>query len=162
MFEKHKAKKAEEACQTALSNWQAERDGCAELAQNFKGTGSDGQLMLQPGEAIFYKVTGAALIEDRSGAPQVTSRSCSGVGASRPQPERHVSRLHRPLNGSDELRADRLQLDVVPNPVGKGGHCGLSVISGPIETVVHQPLDPPAQGVEQGDSDQGGCRDSER
>lgn len=73
MFEKHKAKKADEAYQKALSNWQAERDGCAELvqqAQSFKGMGSDGQLMLKPGEAIFYKVTGAALIEDRSGAAQ--------------------------------------------------------------------------------------------
>ena len=73
MFEKHKAKKAAEEYQKALSEWQAQRDGCAELvqlAQSFKGTGSDGQLMLKPGEAIFYKVTGSALIEVRHGAAQ--------------------------------------------------------------------------------------------
>jgi hypothetical protein len=73
MFEKHKAKKAAEEYQKALSEWQAQRDGCAELiqlAQSFKGTGSDGQLILKPGEAIFYKVTGSALVEERRGAAQ--------------------------------------------------------------------------------------------
>lgn len=46
-----------------------------QLVQNFNWTGSDGQLMLKPGEAIFYKVTGAALIEERRGAAQWKGRS---------------------------------------------------------------------------------------
>lgn len=69
MFEDHRAKKAAEAQQKALSDWQAKRDTYAdlvELAQNFKGTAADG-IMLGSGEAVFYKVTNASLIEERRG-----------------------------------------------------------------------------------------------
>lgn len=72
MFAKHREKKAAEAYENALGEWQAQRDGLAELvhlAEAFQGTSSD-DLMLRPGEAVFYKVTGAALVEERRGAAQ--------------------------------------------------------------------------------------------
>jgi len=72
VFEKHRAKKALKEYQVALAAWQAERDGCAHLletALHFEGTGADG-LQLGPGEAVFFQVTRAALIEERRGAGQ--------------------------------------------------------------------------------------------
>jgi hypothetical protein len=48
-----------------------------------------------------------------------------------------MSRLHRRLNGSDELRADRLQLDVVPNLAGEGGYGDLGVIPSTVEASIH-------------------------
>lgn len=71
MFEGHRAKKAAEAYQKALAEWQAQRDGYArllELAETFNGT-SDAEIMLGRDEALslFYKVTGASLIEERRG-----------------------------------------------------------------------------------------------
>ncbi len=67
MFDEHRAKKAEKAYKEALDRWEAQRDGYVELlrlAQGFNGTAA-GDLMLANGEAVFYKVTGAALIEER-------------------------------------------------------------------------------------------------
>jgi hypothetical protein len=69
MFERHRAKKAAEAYQRALTEWQAQRDGYAgllELAEAFHGA-SDAEIMLGADEALFYKVTGASLIEERRG-----------------------------------------------------------------------------------------------
>jgi hypothetical protein len=69
VFEKHRAREAAKAYQQALSEWQAQRDGYAELlqvAESFTGVGSD-QLILKAGEAIFFTVTGAALVEERRG-----------------------------------------------------------------------------------------------
>ena len=46
-----------------------QRDEYADLlqtAQTFKGTGAS-ELMLGPSEAVFYRVNGAALIEERRG-----------------------------------------------------------------------------------------------
>ena len=66
VFDEHRAKKAEKAYQEALTQWKAQRDGYAELlglAQSFNGSAA-GDLMLGAGEAVFYKVTGAALIEE--------------------------------------------------------------------------------------------------
>jgi hypothetical protein len=87
IFDKHRAKKAEKAHQEAehayeqaLAQWQAWRNGYAEmleLAQTFQGVGSD-QIMLGPGETVFYKVTGASLIEERRGPGHYEGRS-SGV-----------------------------------------------------------------------------------
>jgi hypothetical protein len=72
VFEKHKAKKAAEAYEAALTTWQGQRDGYAELleiAQSFTGSGSS-EIMLSPAELVFYKVTGAALVEERRGPSQ--------------------------------------------------------------------------------------------
>jgi hypothetical protein len=72
VFEVHRAKKAAKEYQQAVATWQADRDTQAQLldlAQHFEGTGAD-NIMLKAGEVVFYKVTGAALIEDRSGACQ--------------------------------------------------------------------------------------------
>lgn len=69
MFEGHRAKKAAETYQKALAEWQAQRDeyaGLLELAEAFHGT-RDAEIMLGADEALFYKVTGASLIEDRRG-----------------------------------------------------------------------------------------------
>jgi hypothetical protein len=69
MFEGHKAKKEAEEYERARAQWQAQRDGYAgllELAQSFTGA-SDPEIMLAAGEALFYKVSGASLIEARRG-----------------------------------------------------------------------------------------------
>jgi len=70
MFEKHRAEKAVKEYQAALAHWQGLRDGYAEMveaAKSFNGSAADG-LVLANGEAVFYRVTGAALVEDRRGA----------------------------------------------------------------------------------------------
>ncbi len=67
MFEQHRAKRAAKEYNEALARWQAQRDGYAEMlqvAEEFGGSGSD-ELMLSSGERIFYKVTDAALVEER-------------------------------------------------------------------------------------------------
>jgi hypothetical protein len=77
VFHKHREKKAEAAYQEALARWQAQRDGYAELlelAKTFNGVGSD-EIMLGSDEALFYKVTGASLIEERRGAGHYEGRS---------------------------------------------------------------------------------------
>ena len=66
MFGQRAKKEAREHL-AAADDRQAQRDGYAKLlqtAQTFNGT-SASELMLTPGEAVFYKVTGASLIEDR-------------------------------------------------------------------------------------------------
>jgi hypothetical protein len=63
MFGRSKADKA-------VDNWQAERNeyaGLLHTAMTFRGTGAN-DLMLAPGEVVFYKVTGTSLVEDRRGA----------------------------------------------------------------------------------------------
>ena len=70
MFDKHREHKAEEAAQDAAAAWQQQRDGYAlmvTLAQTFNGVSAT-DLVLGPSEAVFYKVTGAALVETRRGA----------------------------------------------------------------------------------------------
>jgi hypothetical protein len=77
VFEKHRAKKAAHAHQEALAGWQAQRDGYAEMleiAETFRGVGSD-EIMLRRGEALFFKVAGAALIEERRGPGHYEGRS---------------------------------------------------------------------------------------
>jgi hypothetical protein len=62
-----RAKKEAREHQAAAEAWQAERDAYAELlrtAQTFNGASAN-ELMLAPGEAVFYKVTGVSLVEDR-------------------------------------------------------------------------------------------------
>ena len=69
MFEKHKAKKAAEQYREALAQWQTLRDGYSnllEVAQQFQGEATD-EIMVKPGEALFYKVTNTSLIEERTG-----------------------------------------------------------------------------------------------
>lgn len=70
MFEQHRAKKAAKQYEDALARWQAQRDGYTELlqlAEGFSGSASD-ELVLGPGEGVFYTVAKAALIEERRGA----------------------------------------------------------------------------------------------
>lgn len=69
MFQKHKAEKAAKQQQSALASWQQLRDGYAhllEVAQGFDGASTD-EIMLKGGEALFYKVTSCALVEERRG-----------------------------------------------------------------------------------------------
>jgi hypothetical protein len=68
MFEKHHEKKLEKEHEEALAHWQAGRDGFAELlqlAETFNGLPTN-EIVLGPGEALFFKVTGAALLDARS------------------------------------------------------------------------------------------------
>jgi hypothetical protein len=77
VFEDHKAKKAAEAHERALADWQSQRDGYADLldvVQHFPGTTAD-TIILGSGEAVFYKVTGASLIEERRGAGHYAGHS---------------------------------------------------------------------------------------
>jgi hypothetical protein len=77
MLEEHKAKKLAETRRKALAEWEARRAEAVELlelAQSFKGSTSD-NIMLAAGEAIFYEVTEAALIEERRGAGHYEGRS---------------------------------------------------------------------------------------
>jgi hypothetical protein len=70
MFEKHRAEKEAKEYQEALARWTAERDGYAqmvEMAASFSGSAAS-ELMLAKDEAVFYKVTGTALVEERRGA----------------------------------------------------------------------------------------------
>jgi hypothetical protein len=77
MLEEHKAKKLAETRRKALAEWEGRRAEAVELlelAQSFKGSASD-NIMLAAGEAMFYEVTGAALIEERRGAGHYEGRS---------------------------------------------------------------------------------------
>src|SRR5580693_8373259 len=77
MLEEHKAKKLAETRRKALAEWEGRRAEVVELlelAQSFKGNTSD-NIMLGAGEATFYEVTGAALIEERRGAGHYEGRS---------------------------------------------------------------------------------------
>ena len=77
VLEEHRAKKAAKEYEQALTAWQADRDAQAQLldvAQNFDGTGAE-NILLKSGEAVFYKVTGVALVEDRRGPGHYAGRS---------------------------------------------------------------------------------------
>lgn len=70
MLVERKTKRAAKEHEEDVARWQAQRDGVAELvavAQTFEGEGS-AEIMLGQGEALFCKVMGAALIEERRGA----------------------------------------------------------------------------------------------
>ncbi|MGO8687064.1 MAG: hypothetical protein ACLQT7_07760 [Candidatus Dormibacteria bacterium] len=59
MFDKHRAKVAAEAYAKALSEWQVQRDGMAELiqtAETFAGAPSN-DVMLRNGEKLFLAVS---------------------------------------------------------------------------------------------------------
>ena len=69
MFEKHKAAHAAKVQAAALEDWQTQRNACAallEFVQTFRGSTSS-EIMLANGEALFYKVTGCSLVEERRG-----------------------------------------------------------------------------------------------
>ena len=77
MFEDHKAKRAAEAHERAVADWQAQRDGYAHLldvAEHFAGTDAD-SILLGPGEAVFLTVTDCSLIEERRGAGHYAGHS---------------------------------------------------------------------------------------
>jgi hypothetical protein len=69
MFEKQREKKEHDAELKAEDEWRTQRLGYAhflELAQAFHGT-TTAELVLKKGEALFAKVGGASLVEDRRG-----------------------------------------------------------------------------------------------
>lgn len=69
VFEKHKAKEAEQNYQSQLKAWQAHRDEYAkllELARSFNGSSSS-DLALKSGEAVYASVSSTSLIEQRQG-----------------------------------------------------------------------------------------------
>lgn len=77
MFEKRKAEKAAQARHAAAVQWQSQRDAYAklvEIASEFTGN-PEAEIMLKTGESVFYKVTGASLVEERSGGGHWQGRS---------------------------------------------------------------------------------------
>ncbi len=80
LFAGHKAKQAAKAYDDAMKQWVEQGAWYKELiqtTQTFEGLNSS-ELVLGPGEAVFYTVNGAALIEDRRGAGHYEGRS-SGI-----------------------------------------------------------------------------------
>lgn len=69
MFEHHKQKKAIEEYEQQLAHWQSLRDGYAEMAQLARAnSGFDtNEILLKKGEHLVGKLTGASLVEERSG-----------------------------------------------------------------------------------------------
>jgi Protein of unknown function (DUF2510) len=69
MSEARRARKAERVYESALAKWQTEHDGYAamlETARTYEGEASS-ELLLKPGEHVYFTWTGASLIEDRAG-----------------------------------------------------------------------------------------------
>jgi hypothetical protein len=80
MFEQFRAKRAQRKYQGELADWQKQHDAYAELlqlAQEFNGLDTS-EIMLSHGEALFYKVSNVALIEERVTGGHYEGRS-SGV-----------------------------------------------------------------------------------
>ena len=95
MFEKHKAKQAQEHYEAALSAWQSRRDEQAELlevAEGFDGADTN-EVMLGNDERLFLQVSDGALIEDRvrgghyEGSSQGVSIPIASIGG-------HAVRYH--------------------------------------------------------------------
>jgi hypothetical protein len=77
VFEKHRQKKEAAARHKAAADWQHERDETAELLEyvtSFHGEPSS-EIVLKKGEALFAKVDGASLVEDRRGPGEFQGRS---------------------------------------------------------------------------------------
>jgi hypothetical protein len=70
MFDKHKAKKAEEQYKSEMEAWQSEHDELTAVLQAATTrTGSpSSDIMLKSGEAVFASVGNVSLVEDRRGA----------------------------------------------------------------------------------------------
>ena len=80
MFEKQKAKKAEEQYKAALSQWQSEHDELSLIlraAQTKQGSPST-DIVLKAGEAVFGSIANVSLVEDRKGKGHYSGGS-SGV-----------------------------------------------------------------------------------
>ena len=77
MFDKHKAKKADEQYKSELEAWQSEHDELSSAfsaAQTRQGSPSS-DIVLKRGEAAFATVSNAGLVEDRRGAGHYTGGS---------------------------------------------------------------------------------------
>ena len=77
MFEKHKAKKADELYKTQMDEWQSEHDeltAVLQAATTRQGSPSS-DIVLKSGEAVFASIDGVSLIEDRRGAGHYAGRS---------------------------------------------------------------------------------------
>ena len=77
MFEKHKAKKAEEQFKSQMDEWQSEHDELTAVLQAATTrTGSpSSDIVLKGGEAVFASINGVSLVEDRRGAGHYAGRS---------------------------------------------------------------------------------------
>jgi hypothetical protein len=77
VFEKHKAKVAQEHYQAALTQWKAEHDELAsalQAATTRQGSASS-DIVLKAGEAVFASITNTSLVEDRRGAGHYAGHS---------------------------------------------------------------------------------------
>ena len=77
MFEKHKAKKAEEQVKSQMEAWQSEHDELTAVLQaaTTKTGSPSSDIVLKSGEAVFASINGVSLVEDRRGAGQYAGRS---------------------------------------------------------------------------------------
>jgi hypothetical protein len=64
--------------------------------------------------------------------------------------------LERVPRHAEQVVAYGVQVDGVPQPGGEGGHHGLGVVTGTVESAIDHPLHPAAQRVEQRRDDQRG------
>jgi hypothetical protein len=77
VFEKHREKKEQQATEQAVEAWQAQHDAyehVLELARDLHGEPT-GELLLKKGEALYGKVDGVSLVEDRAGKGTWKGRS---------------------------------------------------------------------------------------
>jgi hypothetical protein len=77
MFEKQRAKREQRAALQAEEQWQAQHDAyehVLELARDFQGETTN-EVVLKKGEALFARLEGASLIEDRAGKGEWKGRS---------------------------------------------------------------------------------------
>lgn len=80
MFQKHKAKVAEQKYETAVAAWEHQVEAMTNYintAQTFRGNDTN-EIMLKPGELLFFKVTNASLVGEKRGAGHYEGKS-SGV-----------------------------------------------------------------------------------
>jgi hypothetical protein len=107
VFEKHREKKAAEHYQHELEQWEEHVNSTAQLlqlAQTYNGE-PNAQIILKPGETVFATVTGAGLIEERSGGGHWEGRS-SGVSVPIGSIGGHAVRYHVGATKGHYVRAE--------------------------------------------------------
>src|SRR5215218_7711863 len=85
-------------------------------------------------------------------------RACASAAA---EPHADAGRPEGAADGVDQLVLHRGQRDLVAEPLGELARRPLGVVARAIEPTVHHPLDALAGGLEQGEREQRGSRDSE-
>src|SRR5580704_3785083 len=96
---------------------------------------------------------------DRGRVLPVTPAGSGGSRRAPGDPDGYVGGLEGLIDGGGQLLLSGREVDRPAEPAGEGGHGGLGVVVGAVEAPVDDPLDPPAQRVEQRGRGQRGGRD---